>query len=433
MTLSDGRSGIDEFERRLVAKAVVTGRVDKVVDSGIEVGHFVSQAVRDVWTDVVDYVKTYRTCPTVDAFRKMHPTWDLPLVEEPIDYLIDQMRSDVKRRIVTGAMREVAEFMRDNPTEWSRADQVLFDKARSVFREVPDRKTEHFRDMRSRVDLYLARKGAGLTSMGIPFGIPSIDYETGGIQSHEMVTVLGFSGVGKSTLMQYIAHHGFKCGKRVLFLSLEMGAEPIFRRFDSLETHLPSKSMKDFALTDTQVDEWREKAEELEKLSGDIIVLDNLGQIGVSDVWRYSERHRPDIVVIDYVNLMKSTLPESAAMWEKVTQITRELKRMTGILKIPVLAAAQTNAEGATKGGDVTTVGYSRSIVQDSDVVLGIHRTEEMRDNRQMEVRLAKNRDGRNVTVNMLWDLDTMTIHEWTTGDEIMQAWGPPKSSESSS
>lgn len=413
---------IDTIERRLVAKAIVTGQVEKVIDSGIEIDHFVSHQVRSVWSDVVTFFQTYRQSPSLDAFKAMHPNFDIPVVQDPMDYLIEQMRRNVKRRTVTSAMREVAEFLRDNPGEWDRADQVLFDKSREVFRDVPDRKASHYKDMESRVDLYQARKDAGQTSTGLKIGIPSIDAETGGIQRHEMVTVLGFSGVGKSTLMQYSGYHIFLGGGTVLFLSLEMSSEPIFRRFDALHTHVPVKGMKDFTLGDEEIEKWREGAEEVRNRAGDIIVLDNLGQIGVSDVWRWAERYRPDIVIIDYINLMKSTLPESAAMWEKVTQITRELKRMTGALKVPVLAAAQTNAEGAKLGGDITTVGYSRSIVQDSDVVLGIHRTDEMKENRQMEVRLAKNRDGKNINVNLLWDLDTMTIHEWNVADDIMQA-----------
>lgn len=421
---------IDVNERKLVSKAIVTGQVEKVMDSGIEVDHFISAQVRQVWMDVVKHFQTYRQSPSLDAFRAMHPMFDLPVVTDSLDFLIAMVRRDAKRRIVTDALRQVAEYMRDDPSRWDDADQVLFDKAREVFREVPDRRAIHYKDMMSRIDLYHARKDAGQTATGIKIGIPSIDAETGGIQPHELVTVLGFSGVGKSTLMQYASHHAYTLGYRVLFLSLEMTSEPIFRRFDSLETHVPVKGMKDFSLSDQELDEWRKGAEKVAKQPGDIIVLDNLGQIGVSEVWRWCERHRPDMVVIDYINLMKSTLPESAAMWEKVTQITRELKRMTGVLKIPVLAAAQTNAEGATKGGDVTTVGYSRSIVQDSDIVLGIHRDDEMKANRQMEVRLSKNRDGKNVAVKMLWDLDYMHIHEWEVADDITAlGWAGTKGS----
>lgn len=422
----------DLFERKLIAKAVVTGQVEKVMDSGIEVSHFISHEAREVWSDVVTFFKTYRQPPTIDAFRKMHPRWDLPPVEDSLDYLIDNMRSTVTRRLVTQTMREVAELLRDDRKQWERADQILFDKAREVFREVPDRRASHYKDMEGRVGIYEARKDAGQTDTGMKIGIPSIDAETGGIQPHEMTVVLGFSGVGKSVLMQYISHSIYRGGGTVLFLSLEMSSEPIFRRFDSLETHIPVKSMKDFTLTEEEMRVWKENAEKV-KLNpkGDIIVLDNLGQVSVSEVWRWAERYRPDIIVLDYVNLMKSTLPESAAMWEKVTQITRELKRMAGTLQIPVLAAAQTNAEGATKGGDVTTVGYSRSIIQDSDVVLGIHRTDEMKANRQMEVRLAKNRDGKNVVVTMLWDLDYMRIEEWQVEHDIIAAgWTQARPSE---
>lgn len=418
---------IDAFERKLIAKAIITGSVEKVVDSGIELDHFVSAQVREVWADVLKHWQTYRTPPSLEAFQAMHPMWDLPVVSDPLDYLIDRMRSDVKRRIVQDGMREVAVFLRENPDQWANADKVLFDKARQIFRDVPDRKALHFREMESRIDLYEARKGAGYTSPGILMGIPSIDAETGGIQPHEMVTVIGFSGVGKSMLMQYIGHQAVEQDRVVLLLTLEMGSDPVFRRLDALETHIPVKAIKDFDLSDGEVDEWRAGAERAKSRKGDIIVFDNLGEISVGEVWRWAERYQPDLIVIDYINLMRSTLPNSAASWEKIAQVTRELKRMTNSLQIPVLAAAQTNAEGATKGGDVTTVGYSRTIVQDSDICLGIHRTEEMKANRQMEVRLSKNRDGKNVVVQMLWDLDTMTIREWDAGDDIAAAFGGTK------
>lgn len=46
---------IDAFERKLIAKAIITGSVEKVVDSGIELDHFVSAQVREVWADVLKH------------------------------------------------------------------------------------------------------------------------------------------------------------------------------------------------------------------------------------------------------------------------------------------------------------------------------------------------------------------------------------------
>ena len=72
--------------------------------------------------------------------------------------------------------------------------------------------------------------------MGVPFGFRSLDEWTGGIQPHEFVSVAGFSGLGQvhaadGARLQHVAQ-----GFTPMFVSLEMEAKAILRRFDAMST-----------------------------------------------------------------------------------------------------------------------------------------------------------------------------------------------------
>jgi hypothetical protein len=61
-------------------------------------------------------------------------------------------------------------------------------------------------------------------------------------------------------------------------------------------------------------------------------------------------------------------------------------------LGVPIIAMAQTNRSGGKDGAELDNVGYSMSIVQDSDIVIGLFADEEMKDAKEMQIRLNKNR-----------------------------------------
>jgi replicative DNA helicase len=104
-------------------------------------------------------------------------------------------------------------------------------------------------------------------------------------------------------------------------------------------------------------------------------------------------------------------------MWQSITEITQDLKQVARTLKIPILAAAQTNRAGGKEGAELDNVGGSLSIIQDSDIVVGLFADDEMKAQKEMEIRLRKNRDGKIGEFRAVWDHEKMEYRQKTLKD----------------
>jgi replicative DNA helicase len=415
-----------DVESALISKIVTTGNLEDVVAKGIRADHFASDDCRDLFLFLTDHTRRYKTPPTPDAVRDHieDAAKDSPIrgfVVEPVDdqlpYLTDRFIVNVKRRMANDHVMELAAAL-DDPQRSKNIDLEFLEVSRKLATVVPSTSVARFSDMEKRIDEYERRVKEGDTMTGVPFGFPRLDTLTGGIQPHEFVTIAGFSGLGKSTLLGAIAFNAWVEGFTPLYISLEMEAGAILRRFDAMAASLDYKKLKQLGLPPEQMDKWRDKAKQIREHTADIPIIDSIRHCTPDHVFAETVRHKPDLVVVDYLSLMKSnSASKGAAMWQTVTEITQDLKQNARTLKIPVVAAAQTNRSGGKDGAELDNIGYSMSVVQDSDIVLGLYADEDMKERKEMEIRLRKNRDGALDQILCKWDHENMLFREKTMTD----------------
>lgn len=233
-----------------------------------------------------------------------------------------------------------------------------------------------------------------------------------------------FSGIGKSTMLMQMAFNAFSSGYTPLIISLEMSAKQILRKFDAMWGHLAYHELKRLTLEDGDVAGWRERAKELRERTNDIPILDSIRGCTPEHVFGETVKHKPDLVIIDYITLMKSSHGRGAAKWHEITEVTQDLKQNALMLGVPVLAAAQLNRAGKDDASTENT-GYSISIVQDSDIYLGLTRVRDPQDKDQylegqIEAHLNKNRDGKLGKFYCIWDHENLDFREMKPSD-------PPK------
>jgi replicative DNA helicase len=147
-------------------------------------------------------------------------------------------------------------------------------------------------------------------------------------------------------------------------------------------------------------------------------VIDNVSRATVERVHSIAEQYSPDLLVVDYISLMET--PGTSVLWEKVTYLTQRLKAIARDPAMPpVIGIAQTNAQSVDEGAKLETIAYSRSIGQDSDIVLGLYQDKEgkMKARHEMEVRMLKNRRGEIGDTKMYWNLSNGEIRDWQLTD----------------
>jgi replicative DNA helicase len=125
-------------------------------------------------------------------------------------------------------------------------------------------------------------------------------------------------------------------------------------------------------------------------IPGKVHVVDaSRGTVSVMGIASQIEKHRPDLVFIDYLTLLK----KSGTDWQGVAQLSSDLKSLATSYLIPVVAAAQLNrADGVGKGEPPgpEALAQSDAIGQDADEVITMRQISPS----VIQMRMAKNRNG---------------------------------------
>lgn len=396
----------------LVSKLIHTGEIETVISRGIIEDHFADDECKAVFNFALAHTKRYKTPPSMQVVKERYPKFEFEISQDSIDYLIDNFIVKVKRRLANSFLMDLAEIA-DDPDKSMDIDLHFLDVSRQLATVVPSVQVARFSDMGGRIKTYHEEREKG-SPWGIKMGIPALDERTMGMQPHELVVCAGWQGVGKSTLMQFVAFNSYLQSKKVLFISLEMESRAILRRFDSMAAELTYRDLKRMELGEDALARWQQYADEAAQNRDhqDIIIIDRIGSRTPIGIFSETVRHKPDIVVVDYISLLEAPRAAGEKSWQQIGHISRELKLNARTLLIPVVAAAQTNRDSVREGVKLETIAFSSSIGMDADIVLGMNQDEDMRAEKQMEVVMVKNRDGPPGRVTMNWDMETMQFGE---------------------
>ncbi len=253
--------------------------------------------------------------------------------------------------------------------------------------------------------------------IGIPCGIGALDKMITGLNKSDLIILGARPGMGKTSFaLNIVRNVAMAANKTVCFFSLEMSRDQLAQRMLSSEAGIKSEKLRTGELTD---DEWTRLAQAGENLSKANIYFDETSNITVPEMKAKLRRMKPapDLVVIDYLGLMKSARQIDNRVQE-VSEITRNLKIMAKELKVPVIACAQlsrgTEAKGKSHKPALSDLRDSGSIEQDADIVLFLYREtyydnektddEDKGDPNKAECIVAKNRHGEIGTVDLYWD-----------------------------
>ena len=252
--------------------------------------------------------------------------------------------------------------------------------------------------------------------LGIPCGIGDLDRMITGLNKSDLIILGARPGMGKTSFALNIARNvAVNTNRTVCFFSLEMTRDQLAQRRLSSEAGIPSEKLRTGNL---EPDDFTRLTQAGELLSKTSIYFDETSNITVPEMKAKLRRMKKvDLVIIDYLGLMKSAKPTENRVQE-VSEITRNLKIMAKDLKVPVIACAQLSRGTETKGKShkpaLSDLRESGSIEQDADIVLFLYREayydnekaddEDRSDQTMSQCIVAKNRHGEIGTVDLHWD-----------------------------
>ena len=219
----------------------------------------------------------------------------------------------------------------------------------------------------------------------------------------------GFPGVGKSSFAIALGDMLAK-DRTVLYASLEMSLEELNAR--RLAAFAPLNcSYSRLLFSKTTQEEELQLLNTCGELEPRALRLWNPNGLTVPELEQQARHLKAQVVILDYLGLVQ-TRSTKQTEYERVTQISGDLKRMARRLNCVVLALCQLNRESVSPVCDslpkLSQLRSSGALEQDADGVLLLHRNapSDLQDPSQPQpfyINVAKNRHGRTGTVELNW------------------------------
>lgn len=265
--------------------------------------------------------------------------------------------------------------------------------------------------------------GSAPAGVGVPW--PDLAALIPGLRAGEVTLVAARPSVGKSVILLNIAAHAaIRLELCVLAVSLEMSRDEWMERLLAARAGVELDRIRDRRLTDG---DWDQVAKAHAVLAGcrGLRITDEAGLsvAGVrSELTALRRAGTPaGMAVIDYVQLLSGGRKRAENRQAEVSEISRSVKLLAKEFAIPVVVAAQLNRgpeQRADRRPVMSDLRESGSLENDADIIMLLHRFDENNpDPDELDVIVAKNRQGRRGTVTLAW--------QGKFSRAVSRAWSP--------
>jgi len=237
---------------------------------------------------------------------------------------------------------------------------------------------------------------------GVATGFEKLDLMTSGFQPSDFIIIAGRPSTGKTAFALNIAQFvGITLRSKVLILSLEMSAQQLVQRMLCAEAKVDSQSVRTGRL---QASDWTRLTAAAGRLSEAPIFIDDSPNLTVLEARAKARRmkaeHGLDMIVIDYLQLMRGRNPENRQ--QEISEISRSLKALAKELDVPVVALSQLSRaveSRQSKEPQLSDLRESGALEQDADLILFLYRPDRYglqkeEDERMADVIIGKQRNG---------------------------------------
>lgn len=398
------------LESALIAATMHNDHYQDVFQSITE-DHFSTPYAKAAFCSALEIFNTHGALPEITAVRSQMVLNGMPSVDAN-EYLIDcidsmctssvlpiiaQAHDAHKRRVAKEAARKV---LSDNE---STGDDLLSILS-SAAEHAPEAMTlysakECLRDAMKDMEERATNPG---TLQGLSTGIHSLDDRLSGMPVGSIILAARPS-IGKTALALNICETVAIINKiPTAFFSLEMGRKELMNRMALTLARVDYAVAKSGRFSHADYGKLQEVSEKI--ASAPLWFAEAHGHTMQSIRARAKAAKRKlgiGFLVIDYLGLVSGQGSE----YERVTEASMAVKRLSLELNIPVLCLHQLKRPAEAKGDKRPTMSELRSsgqIEQDADVILLIHRKKEYEEE-EAEIIIEKHRNGPTGIVRTKW------------------------------
>jgi replicative DNA helicase len=354
------------------------------------------------------HLRTYGTFPTLQIVAQQTGI-TLPTTTQPVQYYLDNIKMRLSYEAVSQTTeRLVANLQTQNMTEVAN---IIRDLAQNATRY--ETSTNVYKDLPSIIDDFTQKINSnvfGNTHQVITSGFPEIDERCGGgWYRGDLITFAGRPGRGKSLFMIKMAYSAWLAGNSVMFVSMEMPSEQVFRRVMNLHTGVNPEHLRTSQISTETRFRLIEAANQMRGSVTPFDVVEGGMKKTTFDVLNLVRERRPQILYVDSAYLLQSDRKRfgSSGRRETISDTIEELKAVALEMDIPVVISTQFNRKADDKPVkksneranpvshlSVSMLGETDVIGQASSVIIGLENPAPPHHRTRKYLTILKGREG---------------------------------------
>ncbi len=312
--------------------------------------YFTSEAHKTVWLEIRKLFNKYSAPPTYDTLKteiSQYPEGELKestinvlldietkVNRQEIEYAKDKSLEFCKNQSMKGAILQSVELLKEGKFE--EIQKTIEDSLKISTEQ--DLGSDYFDSFKSRQQVH--------ARACIPTGFPLLDQNNvldGGLAHGELGVVMAPTGGGKSFFLVNLGYGALAAGKNVIHYSFELSETHVGNRYDSRITGIPTKELRG---------RMAEAENELTRFNGgQLFIKEYPPKVATINTIKFhmgrllSNGFNPDLIIIDYGDLMKSRRGYDQKRFE-LESIFEDLRALSMEMKLPIWTATQSNRDG---------------------------------------------------------------------------------------
>ena len=384
------------FQSKIITSLIVDNKFIKTIGDILEVSYFDSDANKFLVKSIVDYFEKYKSPPTMEALKVViddveNDTLKTAIVdslrgawqhrESPdLEFVKEKTLEFCKNQVIKGAIMESVELL----------DNQQYDEIKGVIDNAMKAGVE--RDIGHEYITGFEERMNQQARVTLPTQWDSVnDLMDGGLGGGELGVIVAPAGIGKSWTLQAIGAHAVKQGKTVIHYTLELNAQYVGLRYDTIVSGQPTGNLQYHK---------EEVLKKINQLKGELIIkyyptrTASVNTLAAHLQQCEMQGMKPDMVIVDYADIMKST-SNFTEKRHQIGHVYEELRGMAGEFDIPLWTASQANRSSLEEdviGADKVSEDYSK--VMTADFVMSMSRKVEDKIANTGRFHVIKNRFG---------------------------------------
>ncbi|AFP83727.1 putative replicative DNA helicase [Candidatus Carsonella ruddii CS isolate Thao2000] len=224
-------------------------------------------------------------------------------------------------------------------------------------------------------------------------GYNKLDYLINGFQQGDLIILAGRPSIGKTSFAINIVKNLIFLKKNIIIFSLEMSTLQIFIKLLSIMTEI---NQNNFKLNNFSEYDLKKISFIIKNINFNNLIINDCSSLSSNDIENYlnvfSKEKKIDLILIDYIQLMKSNLNINNRVLE-LSEISRSLKLIAKNFSCVIIALSQLNRlveYRVDKFPVLSDLKDSGSLEQDADIVIFLYKN----NFKNINILISKNRNG---------------------------------------